>query len=118
MHAYIKIRRECEIQLIDSGLKASILRPWYILGPGHYWPYALIPLYKLAERIPAWRDSALRLGLVTHRQMLAALVHAAQNPGEGVTIYDVSAIRAANFAAVLASPSALSQTRRSSDLSA
>lgn len=65
MREYGRVRRECEIQLERSGLNATILRPWYILGPGHRWPYVLIPFYKLAERIPAWHDSAIRLGLVT-----------------------------------------------------
>lgn len=118
MREYIKVRRACEIQLINSGLRASILRPWYILGPGHYWPYALLPFYKLAEHIPAWRESALRLGLVTHKQMLDALVHATENPGEDVTFYDVPAIRAVSAAATSASPPALAPTHRSSNLSA
>jgi uncharacterized protein YbjT (DUF2867 family) len=118
MREYIEVRRQCEIRIEQSGLNATILRPWYILGPGHRWPYFLIPLYKLAEHIPAWRDSALRLGLVTHRQMLAALVHAANDPNDGVAYCDVQAIRAASFAAVSASPTVLSPNRRSSDLSA
>ena len=118
MREYTKVRRECEIRLERSGLNATILRPWYILGPGHRWPYLLIPLYKLADYIPAWRDGALRLGLVTHRQMLAALVQATNKPSQGVTFYDVQAIRAANFAAVSALPSVLSPTRRSSSPSA
>ena len=117
LREYTKVRRECEIRLERSGLNATILRPWYILGPGHRWPYLLIPLYKLAAHIPAWRDGALRLGLVTHRQMLAALVQATNKPSQGVNFYDVQAIRAANCAAVSASP-ALSPTRRSSSPSA
>ena len=108
MHAYINVRRACEQRLLASGLPATILRPWYILGPGHLWPYALLPLYKLAERIPAWRPSALRLGLVTHVQMRNALVRAAANPPAGVDILDVPAIRAATSA----SPSALSHSLR------
>jgi hypothetical protein len=27
----------------QSGLNTTILRPWYVLGPGHYWPYLLKP---------------------------------------------------------------------------
>lgn len=118
MREYIEVRRNCEIRLEKSGLNATILRPWYILGPGHRWPYALVPFYKIAERIPAWRESALRLGLVTHRQMLAALVQATNNSHSGVAYYDVQAIRTASSEAVSASPSVLSPNRRSSNLSA
>ena len=25
--------------------RTTILRPWYVLGPGHRWPYALKPMY-------------------------------------------------------------------------
>ncbi len=72
MKAYVQTRMEAEAKLRDSGLNTTILRPWYVIGPGHRWAYALIPFYKLAEMIPATRDSALRCGLVTLKQMLAA----------------------------------------------
>jgi uncharacterized protein YbjT (DUF2867 family) len=97
MKAYIAVRSECERQIQESGLNATILRPWYVLGPGHRWPYALIPMYWLMERIPGTREGALRLGLVTHQQMQCALVNAVENPCQGVTILDVPKIRAARL---------------------
>jgi uncharacterized protein YbjT (DUF2867 family) len=93
MKAYIAVREECEQIIQTSGLNATILRPWYVLGPGHYWPYALLPMYWLMERIPSTRESALRLGLVTLPQMLNALVAAACQPADGIRIFDVPAIR-------------------------
>jgi uncharacterized protein YbjT (DUF2867 family) len=115
MHEYIAVRRACEDRLQRSALNATILRPWYITGPGHRWPYVLLPFYKLAEQIPQWRSGALRLGLVTHQQMLAALVAAAGQPATGVRILDVPAIRES----ASASPSVLSHSyRRSPTLSA
>src|ERR1700745_963102 len=39
MHAYIAVRTECEAAIDAAGLNATILRPWYVLGPGHRWPY-------------------------------------------------------------------------------
>lgn len=95
MKAYIAVRDECEQVIQESGLNATILRPWYVLGPGHRWPYLLLPMYWLMERIPFTRESALRLGLVTLPQMLNALVAAVENPCQGITIVDVPAIRAA-----------------------
>ena len=49
MEAYIAARSVCEDELQVSGLNATILRPWYLLGPGHRWPYVLIP-FLLAGR--------------------------------------------------------------------
>src|SRR3954453_11899622 len=63
MHAYQAVRAECEQAISVSGLSATILRPWYVLGPGHLWPYCLLPLYKVAELFPQTREGALRLGL-------------------------------------------------------
>jgi uncharacterized protein YbjT (DUF2867 family) len=95
MHAYIAARSACEAELEASGLNATILRPWYVLGPGHRWPYALFPFYWLAERIPSTREGARRLGLVTVEHMLRALAGAAEHPASGVRIIEVPAIRAA-----------------------
>ena len=80
MKAYIEARAEGEAELRASGLDATILRPWYVLGPGHRWPYLLVPLYAIARLIPSKRESAERLGLVTLRQMVDALVRAVENP--------------------------------------
>jgi uncharacterized protein YbjT (DUF2867 family) len=94
MHAYIAARSACEKELETSGLNATILRPWYVLGPGHRWPYALIPFYWLAEKIPSTREGARRLGLVTVEQMLRALAEAVEHPVSGVRVIEVPAIRA------------------------
>jgi uncharacterized protein YbjT (DUF2867 family) len=65
MKAYVAVRQECEALIRESGLHATILRPWYVLGPGHRWPYLLIPAYWLLRQIPSTREGARRLGLVT-----------------------------------------------------
>jgi uncharacterized protein YbjT (DUF2867 family) len=89
----VAVRQECEHIIAASGLNTTILRPWYVLGPGHRWPYALAPIYWLMERIPSTRATALRLGLVTLDQMLSALSYAVDNPALGTSILDVPAIR-------------------------
>jgi nucleoside-diphosphate-sugar epimerase len=94
MKAYIAARCEGEALIQTSGLSATILRPWYVLGPGHRWPVVLQPLYWLAERFPKTRAGACRLGLVTIEQMITALVWAVENPPAGVRIMEVPEIRA------------------------
>ena len=93
MRAYIAVRQEGEARIRESGIAATILRPWYVLGPGHRWPRFLVPFYALAERLPPLRDTAVRLGLVTIDQMVGALVEAVERGPQGVRIVDVPAIR-------------------------
>jgi hypothetical protein len=47
----------------------------------------------LMEQIPATRESAQRLGLVTIAQMVGALVRSVENPAQGVRILGVRGIR-------------------------
>jgi uncharacterized protein YbjT (DUF2867 family) len=94
MKAYIQVRAECEAAIRKSGMNATILRPWYVLGPGHRWPYMLLPLYWLMELIPATRKGARRLGLVTREQMVGALLDAVENPCRGLRVVEVPEIRA------------------------
>jgi nucleoside-diphosphate-sugar epimerase len=96
MKAYIDARAAAERAIADAHFTATILRPWYVLGPGHWWPVLLIPGYLLGELIPPTRETSRRLGLVTIGQMVRALVHAVENqPSPGTTrVVDVPAIRA------------------------
>ncbi len=93
MQEYWQTRAECEAIIRSSGMPATILRPWYVLGPGHRWPYVLMPLYWLFERIPSKREIAQRLGLVKLEQMIAALVWAVENPPTETRILTVPEIR-------------------------
>ncbi len=95
MHAYIAVRQAGEALVRASGVPATILRPWYVLGPGHRWPCVLLPLYAVLGWLPQTREGAQRLGLVTLKQMLEALVHAVEHPATGVRVLGVPEIRAA-----------------------
>lgn len=100
MKDYIAVRSECEQMIQERRLNATILRPWYVLGPGHWWPYVLQPFYKVAERLPFSREGARRLGLVTLQQMVLALVGAVETPVQGTRVLGVPEIRAARLHAV------------------
>ncbi|MGA2197063.1 MAG: NAD(P)H-binding protein [Bryobacteraceae bacterium] len=93
MHAYIAARAEAEAAIRASGLHATILRPWYVLGPGRRWPLLLAPAYWLMGLVPSTRESARRLGLVTLPQMIAALVGAVERPASNVRVLEVPEIR-------------------------
>ena len=94
MKFYIQVRAEAEKMIRESGMNATILRPWYVLGPGRRWPVLLKPMYWLMERIPSTRESAQRLGLVTLEQMVGALVRSVESPVQGVRVLGVPEIRA------------------------
>jgi uncharacterized protein YbjT (DUF2867 family) len=102
MKDYVGVRAECE-QIIKSPqnsgvpLNSTILRPWHILGPGHRWPYLLLPFYKLGEWIPFARTAALRLGPVTLEQLILAMVEAVESPVQGTRIVGVREIRASEL---------------------
>jgi uncharacterized protein YbjT (DUF2867 family) len=93
MHAFIEVRREGEEMIRASGINATFLRPWYVLGPGHRWAYALLPFYWICERLPPTTESAQRLGLISLRQMLNALIYSVENPATGIRILDVPEMR-------------------------
>jgi uncharacterized protein YbjT (DUF2867 family) len=97
MEAYIASRVAAEAAITDAGLTATVLRPWYVLGPGHRWPMVLTPLYAILRRFSSTRESAERLGLVTIDQMVAALVRAVEHqPTSGtIRVMDVTEIRRA-----------------------
>ena len=96
MKAYQLSRAIAEGHLAQSGLSYTVLRPWYVLGPGHRWPIVLKPFYWLAERNPSTRASALRLGLVTVDQMVAALALVVAGPPKTSRILTVPDIRRAS----------------------
>lgn len=93
MKEFIAVRSAGETMIRESGINATFVRPWYVFGPGHRWPYAILPIYWILEKIPATTESAQRLGLITIDQMLTALVWAVENPPTGTRVLDVPRIR-------------------------
>jgi uncharacterized protein YbjT (DUF2867 family) len=94
MKAFIEVRRRGEELIRASGMPATFVRPWYVLGPGHRWPYVLLPFYWIAERVPSSREPAQRLGLVTLSEIVYALPWAVEHPPrEETQVLDVPRIR-------------------------
>jgi uncharacterized protein YbjT (DUF2867 family) len=93
MQAFVEVRSAGEAMIRESGISATFVRPWYVLGPSHWWPYAILPIYWILERLPKTRESAQRLGLVTIGQMLNALIWVIENPPNDNRIVDVPHIR-------------------------
>ena len=93
MREYQGVRAEGEQLIRNTGLSATFVRPWYVLGPGRRWPLVLKPMYAAARLIPATRDGAERLALVTRDQMIQTLAWAVENPAEGIRALEPRDIR-------------------------
>lgn len=97
MKEYVAARSEAEDAICGSGLNATILRPWYVLGPGCRWPLILLPAYWILGALAQTRDSARRLGLATIEEMIKALSRSVEQPAAGVRIVEVPQIRSARL---------------------
>lgn len=95
MGAYLAVRAEGERLVRELGVPATFVRPWYVLGPGHRWPYLFMPVYLLLRALPPTRATAVRLGFVTLEQMTATLVVAVEQPPSDVRVLGVPEIAAA-----------------------
>jgi uncharacterized protein YbjT (DUF2867 family) len=93
MKEYIMVREGVETAIREAGLRATILRPWYVTGPGRSWPVLLALFYLLAGLIPGIAATARRLGLVSVDQVAKTIAHAVENPPEGIETVEVPGIR-------------------------
>lgn len=93
MKAYQAVRAEGEAMILVSGIPASFIRPWYVLGPGRSWPRILQPFYAMARLLPATRDGANRLALVTLEQMTQTLAWAVEHPPEQMQVFEPPQIK-------------------------
>jgi uncharacterized protein YbjT (DUF2867 family) len=93
MEAYQEVRKEGEKYCMKKKLHCTFIRPWYVLGPGHWWPVILLPFYGLAELSPAWRKKARTKALVTIKQMLNALMNTIESAPLPLRILEIKDIR-------------------------
>jgi uncharacterized protein YbjT (DUF2867 family) len=93
MVAYQAVRQEGEAYCKSRNLSCSFIRPWYVLGPGHYWPLLLLPLYGLAEIVPSWRQKARGMALVTLGQLLRTLISVIESEPIPIRILNAKEIR-------------------------
>jgi nucleoside-diphosphate-sugar epimerase len=92
MKDFQEVRAEGEELLLQALFKTSFIRPWYVLGPGHWWPVLLKPFLFIAK-YAGKREAVENLDTVTIKQMIHTLVYAIKNPPEKNIIYDVQRIK-------------------------
>jgi len=95
MKAYQDACREGEEYCLNKNLNCTFIRPWYVLGPGHWWPILLLPLYGIAELVPSLRPKARTRALVTINQMLRTLLNTVEQKPVAHSIIEIKNIRRA-----------------------
>ncbi|HEY2720077.1 MAG TPA: NAD(P)H-binding protein [Chitinophagaceae bacterium] len=93
MKVYQEVRKEGENYCLSRDLNCSFIRPWYVVGPGHWWPVLLLPFYGIAELIPSWRSKARSKALVSIRQILKALTRAIKEKPVHHSVFEIKDIR-------------------------
>ncbi|MEO8399749.1 MAG: NAD(P)H-binding protein [Ignavibacteriaceae bacterium] len=93
MKEYQEVRKEVETNLINSGLNYIIVRPWYVLGPGHYWAYVLKPAYYILKKLQSTKETAERLDLININQLIEFLVEIIKHNNFTNEIFEVPQIK-------------------------
>lgn len=93
MKDYSDVRMHGEKLIYENFSKATFIRPFYVLGPGHYWPLLLTPLFILFSFSKSGRRKVERFGLVWIGQMINSLVWAIENPADAIRILEVKDIK-------------------------
>jgi nucleoside-diphosphate-sugar epimerase len=93
MYSYQQVRMEGEEYCLNKSLNCTFVRPWYVLGPGHWWPVALYPFYGIAELVPSWKTKARSMALITIKQMIATLIKATEEEPAVVRVLEIKDIR-------------------------
>jgi uncharacterized protein YbjT (DUF2867 family) len=104
MKAYVAVREEGERLIRDTHIPATFVRPWYVLGPGHWWPYAILPMYWIWGLFPSQRDTARRLYPVKLAQVVSAIVDAVERPAADVRVIEAPEMRGGGLQSLHAAP--------------
>ena len=93
MKDFQEVRQEGEAYIRSKNLPSTFIRPWYVLGPGHWWPILLFPAYAIAKFVPSWQQKARAYAIVTIAQVLKILLHVIESPPPKLRIIEVKHIK-------------------------
>ena len=86
MKAYGAVRAEGEALVKASGMAATFVRPFYVLGPGRRWPIPLLPFFWLLRIIAP--KMGRKLFPVTVQDMVSTLCWAVENVPKQSQIFE------------------------------
>jgi len=98
MKEFQAVRKEGETYIRSKGIPCTFVRPWYVLGPGYWWPVLLLPLYGIARLVPSWRNKAKAFGLVTIGQIVNILLKAVEAEPKALRLVEIEQIKSRHVA--------------------
>ncbi|GAB2814477.1 NAD-dependent epimerase/dehydratase family protein [Ferruginibacter profundus] len=93
MKDFQAVRAEGEAVLLQQHFISSFIRPWYVLGPGHWWPLLLKPVFFILKFLPTKKEAAIHLDTVTIAQMIKAVVACIKTQPDKNNIVDVQMMK-------------------------
>jgi len=93
MKSYVAVRAEVEALIASLGLTATVVRPFYVLGPGRRWPYFVMPLLWIGSVIPGLSRHVRTMAFNTREQVVDTIVHAIEHPPTGIDVWGVQRMK-------------------------
>lgn len=93
MKEYRDVRKEAEAYLLSKHLTCTFIRPWYVIGPGHFWPLVLLPFYGVAKFIPSLKKKTEGMAFITINQLLHTFMKAIDSPPQKLRVFEIKHIK-------------------------
>ncbi|CAN5443260.1 hypothetical protein BH10BAC6_BH10BAC6_09850 [soil metagenome] len=88
------IGRALVAALVARGMHVtSIMRPYFVLGPGRRWPYIVMPLHWIGRFIPGLAPLARTMVFNTREQVVHAIVRAIEQQHDSIDVWDATRIK-------------------------
>lgn len=93
MKAYVAVRAQVEELIATLGLTATIIRPFYVLGPGRRWPYLIMPFLWISRYLPGLSRYARTMKFSSRDQVVKAIIDAIDHPPVGIDVWDATRLQ-------------------------
>ena len=100
MQEYTNVRKQGEAYIQSKHLVCTFIRPWYVIGPGHYWPLLLMPAYGIAQLRPQWKQKTKGMELLNINLLLRTLVKAIEAPPQRQRLFEISHMKKNSLPAI------------------
>ena len=94
------IRKQGEAYVLSKHLPCTFIRPWYVVGPGRYWPLCFLPVYGLAKTVPQWKQKAKGKEFIGINPLLRTITKAIETPPQKQRVFEVSHMKKNSLPAI------------------
>lgn len=100
MKEYRDARKQGEAYALSKHLVCTFIRPWYVVGPGHYWPLLLVPFYGVAQLVPQWKQKTAGKELIGIKLLLSTFLKAIEAPPQKQRVFEISHMKKGSLPAI------------------